>query len=152
MHAESPIKVACIQMEPKIGEKQANVARSLEKIAEAAANGAQLVVLPELCNSGYVFGSRHEAFALAEPLPDGPTTNAWLEAARRHDLVIVAGICERAGDALYNSAAIVGPDGFVGTYRKVHLWGSENLFFERAELDGRQFLPCLGNEDGRNAP
>src|ERR1700687_2143847 len=134
MQAESPITVACIQMEPKIGEKKANVAHSLDKIAEAAGKGARLIVLPELCNSGYVFASRHEAFTLAEPVPNGPTSEAWLEAARRHGAVIVAGICERAGDALYNSAAIVGPNGFIGTYRKVHLWGAENLFFEPGDL------------------
>ena len=74
MHAESPITVACIQMEPKIGEKEANVARSLEKIGEAAGKGAKLIVLPELCNSGYVFASRQEAFALAETVPSGPST------------------------------------------------------------------------------
>ena len=147
MHAESPIKVACIQMEPKIGEKQANVARSLEKIAEAASHGARLIVLPELCNSGYVFASRHEAFALAEPVPDGPTTKAWQEAAGRHGAVIVAGVCERAGEALYNSAAIVGPNGFIGTYRKVHLWGSENLFFEPGDLG----VPVWKTEFGRMA-
>jgi predicted amidohydrolase len=134
MQAESPITVACIQMEPKIGEKEANLTRSLEKIDEAAAKGAKLIVLPELCNCGYVFASRQEAFGLAEPVPSGPSTQAWSEAARSHGAVIVAGICERAGDALYNSAAIVGPDGFIGTYRKVHLWGAENLFFEPGDL------------------
>ena len=134
MQPESPLTVACIQMEPRIGEKEANVARTLEKIAEAAGKGARLIVLPELCNSGYVFASREEAFALAEPVPDGPTTLAWLEAARRHGATIVAGICERAGDALYNSAAVVGPSGFIGTYRKAHLWGAENLFFEPGDV------------------
>jgi N-carbamoylputrescine amidase len=134
MQAESPITVACIQMEPKIGEKEANLARSLDKIDQAAAAGAKLIVLPELCNSGYVFASRQEAFALAEPVPSGPSTQAWSEAARSTGAVIVAGICERVGDALYNSAAIVGPDGFTGTYRKVHLWGAENLFFEPGDL------------------
>src|SRR5262249_20269206 len=134
MQGESPIRVACIQIEPKIGEKKANVAHSLDRIAEAASKGARLIVLPELCNSGYVFASRHEAFTLAEPVPNGPTTEIWEEAARRHGAVIVAGICERANDALYNSAAIIGPSGFVGTYRKVHLWGAENLFFEPGDL------------------
>jgi N-carbamoylputrescine amidase len=147
MQAESPITVACIQMEPKIGEKKANVAHSLDKISEAAGKGARLIVLPELCNSGYVFASRHEAFALAEPVPNGPTSEAWLEAARRHGAVIVAGICERAGDALYNSAAIIGPDGFIGTYRKVHLWGAENLFFEPGDLG----VPVWKTEFGRMA-
>jgi predicted amidohydrolase len=147
MQAESPITVACIQMEPRIGEKEANVARSLEKIAEAAAKGARLIVLPELCNSGYVFASRPEAFALAEAVPEGPTTSAWMEAARRHGAVIVAGICERAGDALYNTAVIVGPEGYIGTYRKVHLWGAENLFFE----PGDRGVPVWRTEFGRMA-
>src|ERR1700694_475993 len=88
MQAESPITVACIQMEPKIGDKKANVAHSLNKTAETAGKGARLIVLPELCNSGYVFASRHEAFTLAEPVPNGPTTEAWLGSgppARRRD-------------------------------------------------------------------
>jgi N-carbamoylputrescine amidase len=133
-NVESRITVACIQMEPKIGEKELNVSRSVEKIANAAAKGAKLIVLPELCNSGYVFNSREEAFALSEPVPNGVTTKVWVEAAQRHSAVIVAGICERAGDALFNSAAIVGPQGFIGTYRKLHLWGAENLFFEPGDL------------------
>ena len=133
-HVESPITVACIQMEPKIGEKELNVSRSVEKIANAAARGAKLIVLQELCNSGYVFNSREEAFTHSEPVPNGFTTKVWIEAAQRHNAVIVAGICERAGDALFNSAAIVGPQGFIGTYRKLHLWGAENLFFEPGDL------------------
>jgi hypothetical protein len=64
----------------------------------------------------------------------GPTSEVWLEAARRHGAVVVADIRERSGDALYNSAAIVGPEGFIGTYRKVHLWGAENLFLEPGDL------------------
>jgi N-carbamoylputrescine amidase len=133
-NAESLITVACIQMEPRIGAKQANVDRSVELIEQACGQGARLLVLPELCNSGYVFASRQEAFDAAEPVPDGPTVRTWADAARRHGVVIVAGICERAGDALYNSAAIVGPDGPIGVYRKVHLWGAENLFFEPGDL------------------
>lgn len=132
--AESLLRVACVQMNPGIGETQRNVERSLAFVADAAARGAGLVVLPELCNTGYVFETRDEAFALAEPVPDGPTTRRWLEAARRHRLTIVAGITERDGDVLYNSAVVVGPDGFIGTYRKNHLWGAENLFFERGNL------------------
>src|SRR5258708_8467875 len=95
MQAESPITVACIQMEPKIGEKKANVAHSLDKIAEAAGKGARLIVLPELCNSGYVFASRHEAFTLAEPVPNGPTSEVCLEPARPPRPATLAAICER---------------------------------------------------------
>lgn len=132
--AESRLRIACLQMEPRVGEKDRNVARGLELIGRAAAGGANLVVLPELCNSGYVFETREEAYALAEEVPDGPTTRAWMQAAATHRLVIVAGITERAGDNLYNAAAIVGPSGFIGRYRKNHLWGAENLFFEPGNL------------------
>jgi N-carbamoylputrescine amidase len=131
---ESPLRVACLQMEPHIGRKEENVARSLAMIAEAAAEGADLVVLPELCNTGYVFETREEVFSLAESVPDGPTSQAWMQAAKQHDLFIVAGITERVGDRLYNAAVMVGPRGYVGTYRKNHLWGAEKLYFEPGDL------------------
>ena len=144
---ESPIRVACLQMEPHVGDKAGNVVRSLELIERAAAAGADLVVLPELANSGYVLATREEAFSLAEAVPDGPTTDAWSEAARTHCIVIVAGICERDGDRLYNSALVVGAGGFIGKYRKNHLWGTENLFFEPGNLG----VPVFGIGAGRIA-
>jgi N-carbamoylputrescine amidase len=141
---ESQVRVACIQFEPKIGEKQRNVERSLELIAAAASRGAQLVVLPELCNTGYVFESRREAFGMAETIPDGSTVRAWAESARSHGLYIVAGITELVDQALFNSAAVVGPEGFVGVYRKNHLWGEENLFFEPGNLGVPVFRTPIG--------
>lgn len=134
MTAESTLRVACLQMEPRIGEKARNLARSLELIEAAARAGAQLAVLPELANTGYVFETREEAFALAERVPDGPSTKAWMEAAMVHNLVIVAGITESEGNSLYNAAVVIGPKGYIGTYRKNHLWGAENLFFEPGNL------------------
>jgi len=131
---ESRLRIACVQMEPVVGQKERNVERGLELIERAAAGGANLVVLPELCNSGYVFETREEANALAEEVPGGPTTKAWMQIAAKHKLVIVAGIAEREGDSLYNAAAIVGPSGLLGRYRKNHLWGAENLFFEPGNL------------------
>jgi N-carbamoylputrescine amidase len=141
---EAAIKIACIQMEPVIGEKERNVWRSLELIEDAAANGAHLLVLPELCNSGYVFDSREEAFALAEEIPNGPTCRGWQEAARKHNLHIVAGINERDGQVLYNASVMIGPAGHLGTFRKVHLWNKENLFFERGNLGFPVFRTPFG--------
>ena len=132
--AESALRVACIQMEPHVGRKADNLARSLQRITEAAAAGAQLVVLPELCNTGYVFETRQEAFDMAEPLPDGPSCQAWMRAAGELGVVVVAGITEREGARLFNSAVVIGPTGYLGTYRKNHLWGDENLFFEPGNL------------------
>ena len=67
------IKVACIQMQPVFGNVAANVAHSLELIDRAASRGADLAVLPELANTGYMFASREEAFGLAEQIPGGPS-------------------------------------------------------------------------------
>lgn len=137
-------RIACVQMEPVVGHKRANVEKSLALIERAAAQGAQLVVLPELANSGYMFDSREEAFELAEDVPDGPTTRAWCDIAKRLKLTLVAGIAERAGDVLYNSAVIIGPAGYIGTFRKVHLWNEENLFFEPGDLGFPVFATPLG--------
>jgi N-carbamoylputrescine amidase len=141
---EAVLEIACIQMEPMVGEKEANLRKSLAMIEEAAGHGARLIVLPELCNSGYVFESRDEAFSLAEPVPDGTTSRAWMEIARRRDLHIVAGISEREGDALYNSSVVIGPDGHVGSFRKVHLWNEENLYFEPGDVGYPVFKTPVG--------
>jgi N-carbamoylputrescine amidase len=142
--AEAVVTIACVQMEPVVGEKERNVRRTVELIEEAARRGARLVVLPELCNSGYVFESREEAFALAEEVPKGPTCQAWTEVARRHGLHVVAGINERDGQTLYNAAVLIGPAGHVGTFRKAHLWAAENLFFEPGNLGFPVFRTELG--------
>lgn len=139
------VTVASIQMEPRIGHKDENLARSVALVERAAAGGAALVVLPELANTGYMFESRAEAFALAEPVPAGPSTQAWVEVARRCNTLIVAGIAERDGERLYNAAVVVGPTGWLGTYRKLHLWGEEHLFFEA----GDKGLPLFHTPWGR---
>ncbi|KGS72881.1 beta ureidopropionase [Burkholderia pseudomallei MSHR5596] len=130
---EGPV-VACVQMEPRVGKKRENIALSIHYIEEAARNGASLIVLPELTSSGYVFADREEAFALAEDLPNGETAQAWAEVAQRLGVHLVAGIAEREDERLYNSAIFIGPSGPIGTYRKLHLWNNENLFFEPGNL------------------
>jgi N-carbamoylputrescine amidase len=141
---EAKIKIACIQMQPAIGNVEANVAHSIALIDRAVGLGARLVVLPELCNSGYMFQSREEAFAASEPVPAGPTVRAWSETAARHKLHLVAGICERDGAKLFNSAVLIGPAGYIGTFRKVHLWNEENLYFEPGDLGFPVFHTAIG--------
>lgn len=141
---EAMVRVACIQMEPVVGEKERNVSHTLSLIGKAADNGAKLVVLPELCNSGYMFATREEAFRLAEEIPTGPTAQAWMEIAASRDLYIVAGIAERDGDSLYNAAVVIGPTGYIGTFRKVHLWNEENLYFEPGNLGFPVFHTPIG--------
>jgi N-carbamoylputrescine amidase len=91
-----------------------------------------------------VFANRAEAFALAEEIPGGPTVAAWAERAARHGLHLVAGICEREGQKLYNSAVVIGPNGHVGTFRKVHLWNEEALYFEPGNLGFPVFHTPIG--------
>ena len=142
--SEAVVTIACVQMEPVVGEKERNIRRSLVMIEEAAAKGADLVVLPELCSSGYVFESREEAFALSEEIPAGETCAAWGALAERAGIHIVAGINEREGDLLYNSSVVIGPTGHVGTFRKLHLWNEENLFFEPGNLGMPVFRTPIG--------
>src|SRR5246127_710848 len=142
--AAGSIVVACIQMQPAFGNVAANVAHSLQLIDQAASQGVNLVVLPELANTGYMFASREEAFGLAEPVPGGPSVAAWAERAARLGLHIVAGITERSGPDLYNSAVVIGPDGYIGTFRKVHLWNEENLYFEPGNLGFPVFHTAIG--------
>ncbi len=141
---EAPVTVACLQMEPVFGETAHNVAASIAMIEQAAAKGANLLVLPELCNTGYVFASREEAFSLAEVIPQGASTQAWIDCAARLNIYLVAGITERENESLYNSAVLIGPDGLVGRYRKGHLWGDEALFFEPGNLGFPVFKTRIG--------
>ena len=132
--AEASTTVACLQFEPVIGELQKNIQKGAEMIERAASLGARLIVLPELCDSGYVFETRQEAYALSESVEDSAAIRTWSGLAQKLGVHIVGGFCERAGDALYNSAAVIGPGGVLGVYRKSHLWAAEALFFERGDL------------------
>ncbi|MEM9629427.1 MAG: nitrilase family protein [Pseudomonadota bacterium] len=144
---ETTVRIACIQMEPSIGDLSFNREKCLGYLEDAHRNGARIAVLPELANSGYVFESRDEAFSLAEPVPEGPTTAAWMAFAAEKDMIIVAGIAENDDGKLYNSAVAIGPDGHIGTYRKNHLWAAENLFFE----PGNRGVPVWHTRYGRIA-
>jgi N-carbamoylputrescine amidase len=141
------IKIACLQMEPIVGLKKKNINHTLRLIEQASKNGANLLVLPELCNSGYVFESREEAFELSESIPSGNTCQQWIKIANKYKVYVVAGICERDTDTLYNSSVLIGPEGYIGKFRKVHLWDKENLFFEPGNLDFPVFktkIGCIG--------
>jgi N-carbamoylputrescine amidase len=132
-------------MEPRIGQKRQNVLRSLRLINEAAAAGAKLVVLPELVNTGYMFDSREEALEEAEPISGGATASIWTDAARSLGIHIAAGIAELGDDGrLYNSALLTGPQGVIGTYRKLHLWNEENRIFDRGNHGLPVFETALG--------
>ena len=112
--------VAGIQMDIKLGDNAGNVARMIVQLDDPRVSSAKLVVFPECAVSGYCFDSREEAWQFAETIP-GPSTNALQAAAKARDKHLVFGMLERDGDRLTNSCVLLGPDGIVGIYRKIHL-------------------------------
>ena len=126
------MKVGYIQFHPQFGEVEENRLRTLELIKQNAS--ADLLVLPELCTTGYLFEDKTELDRLAEFIPDGKSTKAWIKIAKETDTYLVAGICEKTSNGqFYNSAVLVGPEGYIDTYRKIHLFNTEKDFFSPGE-------------------
>jgi predicted amidohydrolase len=114
------MKAAAVQMDVKILAKEHNLEQILGRLEQAARAGAKLVVFPECALTGYCLVSREEAAPVAEEVP-GPSTEKILAVARALDCTAVVGLLERAGDKIFNAAAVVTPQGILGTYRKLHL-------------------------------
>ncbi len=122
--------IAVCQLGLSVGDLAANAAATERAVAEAAAQAADLVVIPELSDTGYVFASAAEARELASPVAGHPALSRWRELAGRYRTVIAGGFCELGGDGLlYNSAAVVDSSGTLAVYRKAHLWDAEKLVF-----------------------
>lgn len=141
----STVRVASCQLRTEVEHPDQSAARTRAAIAQAIASGAQIVVVPELSNSGYVFHSPEEARAAAVPA-DAALLAGWAEEAAKGDAVIVGGFCELGADGLlYNSSALVDRDGVRAVYRKLHLWGQENRWF----TPGERAAPVVATRHGR---
>jgi len=127
-----PTVAAAVQFKPKHLDVHANLAVAQQLAFEAAAKGAALVVLPELCTSGYVLNNVREASECAQER-DGYQTAAFKQIAQRFNTHVVFGYVELCEGKLYNSAAVIGPSGLVANCQKHNLWGSDNLWAESAE-------------------
>ena len=113
-------KIACAQIDVEIGNVEANRRKIIRQLRDAASLGAEIAVFPECAVSGYCFDSLEEASRFAEPL-DGPSAAAIAAECRAAGVYAIAGFIERDGSDFYNAAMIVGPEGIIGCYRKVHL-------------------------------
>ncbi|HUX67949.1 MAG TPA: nitrilase-related carbon-nitrogen hydrolase [Terriglobales bacterium] len=121
------MKLCLVQLRPQMLAVGANLEAALARME--AAGGADLYLLPELYASGYTFARQEEVEAVAEEAGAGPSYDAMAGFARRRGAHVVYGFAERGGGRCYNSANVVGPEGLVGTYRKIHLFAREKLFF-----------------------
>ena len=139
------IKIAAVQMEPKLMQNKSNLDIIKSKINIAAGTGAQLIVFPECVLSGYIFSSLDEAIPYMETIP-GPFTEELTAQAKKHNVYIAAGMLEIDGDNHYNSSVLVGPEGFVGKYRKMHLpYLGIDKFIDKGDLGFKVYKTDIGN-------
>jgi len=137
------LRVAVVQMDCVKYEKETNLQKAMEWIDEAEKQGAQLVLLPELFTTGYLTPSKDTE--LAETLP-GPTTERLLSIYQKKGIYLGGCILERARTRIYDTAFLLGPEGYVGKYRKVHLWKGESARFTRGNViqPFETALGCVG--------
>jgi len=136
------MKIGFIQFNVQFGDKDQNL-KTVERLMQQ--RDGDLWVLPELFNTGYLFASRDELQQLAEEVPHGKTTEALISLAQKSNSHIVAGLAEQEQGKFYNTAVYVNPHGFVGKYRKIHLFFEEKFLFQPGDLP----FPVFDTGDGR---
>ncbi len=119
-HDMSKTSIACVQMDVEIGNITLNRQRIIERLRQSSERGAHLAIFPECALTGYCFESLEEAAPFSETL-DGPSSEAIANACRETGAYAVVGFIEKEGRSFYNAAMLIGPDGVIGSYRKVHL-------------------------------
>jgi len=126
------MKAGFIQFSPVLGDIDKNITKICQLVEGI---DADLVVLPELCNTGYHFIAQQEVESLAEKIPAGKTTETLCQLAKAKRVYIVAGMIEKAGDKCYNASVLVGPEGYITKYRKIHLFCEETLWFDPGDQE-----------------
>lgn len=116
------MKIALVQMDVALGRVDQNLATMLSRLEESRAQGAELTLFPECALTGYCFDSLAEALPLGQTIP-GPATEQFQAALTRLGGYAVFGLLERVGDGLCNVAVLVGSEGVLAAYRKIHLPG-----------------------------
>lgn len=138
------MRIVCQQLAPTVGDSSANLIAIDQAIDEALALGADLIVLPELCTSGYVFESEAEVSAAALR-PDSSVFFDWQQRLKGSGAVLVAGFPLRDAQGIFNAAVMLDESGVLAMYRKVHLWNEEKRWF----LAGSEAPPVIDTRHGR---
>ncbi len=126
------MKVGLVQFAPVLGDVHHTI-RKLDLLSPGF-RGCDLLVLPELCNSGYNFESAEQAWETSEVVGDGVFVRYLQSLCQDYNCNIVSGLNEQDNDRLYNTAVLVGPRGLVGKYRKLHLFFREKEIFTPGDL------------------
>ncbi len=139
------VKVASLQMHCTYQDLEANYAKLEDLVDEAASRGARLIVAPEMATSGYAFNSRSEIEPFVQTARQ--VEERIRPIAARNGCYIALGFPERdlETDIYYNSAALIGPEGLVGVYRKTHLWTGQDAYWSAwGNLEVPAFDTTLG--------
>jgi N-carbamoylputrescine amidase len=127
------LHVAAIQLPAAVESIDDRFREAEGRMRLASAQGARLLVFPELSLTGYEFGAR--GVTRAERVP-GPMVTALAGLARTYDVIAVAGVIERSGSDCFDTCVVVGPDGYLGKYRKIHMAFTENAYWHRGDRAG----------------
>ena len=140
-----PFKVAALQFNPSLNERDKNVDQLLNVIEEAFKNGAKLVVAPEMSTTGYYYKDRDAIRPFVDTIP-GTATKRIEQLTKKYNAYVVFGMAEVDPNTglFYNAAAMVGPEGYVGKYRKTHQWESEEHWAAHGDLGVPVFDTSLG--------
>ncbi|HAS04356.1 MAG TPA: carbon-nitrogen hydrolase family protein [Dehalococcoidia bacterium] len=139
------VTIAAVQMEPILMQNKNNLYNIISKIITASEEGAQLIVFPECALSGYLFTSLDEALPYMENVP-GPFTNELNKYAKKLNVYIIAGLLEKEGDKHFNTAVLIGPDGLIGKYRKIHLpFLGIDRFIDKGDREFKVYNTPIGN-------
>jgi len=144
MKSSTEFQISCIQTQPVMLEVKDNLARQIELVRQAAQSGSKLIVLPECSTTGWCFTSSEEARTVAETVPNGPTCSQWQSLCNELNIYIAAGIVEIDDGQLFNTAVLLSPEGFVGKFRKAHLWALEKGVYTHGDLGFPVFETPLG--------
>ncbi len=136
------MKTAIIQFAPVFGDIEINISKIREFIKKI--KNTDLIVLPELASTGYKFKDRDEAVDLSERVENSRYLEFLSNMASEKSCYIVSGFNEREGEKLYNSSVLMGPEGIVGIYRKLHLFWDEKKIFEPGNLGLPVFDTAIG--------
>ncbi len=121
------LRVAAVSMNSPLGQIEHVFEQIDARCREAADDGVDLAVFPELVIHGHCTPNTWE---IAEAVPDGPSVGRLIDLARNYGLVLSVGLSEKENDLVYNTQALVGPDGYIGKQRKLHCSRDEVLFYK----------------------
>lgn len=139
------MKVSALQFAPRLLNKEYNLKRISELLIKLKTD---LIVLPELCLSGYVFASKSEVLSVAEEAGKGEAFDLLTNIAVTNNCDIVYGYPEVCGDKLFNSCMLIMPDGRYYNYRKTHLFNREKMFFSPGDTGFQVFTNTNGIKIG----